>query len=1083
APLPPVQAPAARPEPLAADDRPNPERDELGRPVAWRSADGALLLQAAWGPPGSAAEQQALVIGHAHAQARRLIDDFGRVVAIRNPGQGWRFAQHDAAGRVVHTTDPRGARQRLAWDLAGRLVRIERFAPGATGPEQVVERRHVQGRLTEESVSDADGTRRLRYTHAASGALASETLRIEPAGALQAVLAQPLVFTLAHRRDAAGRALGRVLTDTTGQALALTQALDASGRAVRLAVQGLLPGGLGGEREILARIEWQAPDGMPWRRALALHHGDGTVDRYDPVVPGVPRGPGTTAGEALAHAPAPADPSPPLPPPGLHHDAAGLPATVLSEQGLQRLRWNAAGQLAHSARDDGGHSRYLYDPRGRRVLKLVTDARGHTHATVSVYDGSRLAAEADARGRMTHAYVHLGQRPVAQIVMGPESGWQALQALVFGPRVRHLHTDGVGRVLRATEAGQTVWRDEAPSGLHQPLRDVGQVHDDDSGLEQHGARFFEAREGRFISPDPSGIADALHGVRPPQLLDLYAYAGGQPEAYFDPDGAARLTYYLIDTEPEAVAASTVAGRWAFWLRDLPGANAQTQVLYDRGGGFLASASNPLAGSDTAFVSDTYARWTPSAPGNVDPALAFVAYYVNDLISPDSFTLDIEDAAALQLLDELQTQGDVVHKYLGGACPGSDRLVLPPVQLRGLALSPGGVAGQNDAPGGQRVDQGQDSLSCQQGMTPERAFQRLKRAVELKESGGADCSQTGCPAGTQNPAGTPASYGPTQFVVSTFVDRLLTFSGTRPPSKSANLASRVLFDSQANMTDEERRLLGFVDAQGRDSGLRQRLERARMHSVYVMGGRLESRVIVGWKDRLTPSTPIEPADDHQVQQFAIETGFGHVPGSTTSEAYVTYVRMVKWAQMHALMQDYLAKGHGSAETAYSVLHEAAILQLQKGVLPTDEQRFEMLLSDLGMTRRGFRPYMRQKIWNEGWQGFATAAVFTDLALKAAMVGNTDAMFKSRQKFDLISDREIRWKYAQYRSQFPNESEQDIATRLGYFHNAGSDVSDLSIARGFAYSQGLIAIWKDFDKVHCVRLHVPRMALDPTKRAFK
>ncbi|QIM53275.1 hypothetical protein [Hydrogenophaga crocea] len=516
---------------------------------------------------------------------------------------------------------------------------------------------------------------------------------------------------------------------------------------------------------------------------------------------------------------------------------------------------------------------------------------------------------------------------------------------------------------------------------------------------------------------------------------------------------------------------------------MPFTEAQTQVLYDRGGGFLGSASNPLAGSDTAFVSDTYARWTPSAPGNVDPALAFVAYYVNDLISPDSFTLDIEDAAALQLLDELQTQGDVVHKYLGGACPGSDRLVLPPVQLRGLALSPGGVAGQNDAPGGQRVDQGQDSLSCQQGMTPERAFQRLKRAVELKESGGADCSQTGCPAGTQNPAGTPASYGPTQFVVSTFVDRLLTFSDMRKPSTNKNLAFRVLFDSQASMTDEERRQLGFVDAQGRDSELRQRLDRAAWRAVNVVGGIYAGKLVRGWRVRLNASTPISPPDPIQLQLFATETGFSHSPDSTSSEAYTMYVKMVKWAQMGELMERFLVDGGGDPNAAYSLLHQRSLAQTQEGVNPTVEQRFDSLLLDLGMNRRGFRPYLRQRIWNEGWQGFATAAVFIDPVVEAALLKSTDALFKSREKFGLISDREIRWKYAQYRSQFPNESEQDIATRLGYFHNAGSDVSDLSIARGFAYSQGLIAIWKDFDKVPCVRLDVPRMALDPTKRAFK
>lgn len=1094
APLPaPTASGATASAPIAEADRDGPdvERDPLGRPTAWLDTGGHALLTATWGPAGSVAEWQPLALATPHRRAERRLDDFGRVVAIRNPDQGWQHARHDLAGRVVQVIDPTGARQQLERDLAGRVVRIERFAPGATQSEQVVQRRHLGGRLVETSVSDAQGTRRRHVTRGAQGEVTRETWVIQPAGELRAAIDHTLRFTLVDRRDANGRLTARELTDATGRTLTLAQEMDTEGRPVRMTTQGALPSWLGGQREIVRRIEWQAPGETPWRHATAVFHADGTEDRFEPAV-------GLATGRRPADGPRMhrlrGEGPPPLPPPGLGHDAAGRPSIVLSERGLQRLRWNAAGQLAQTLREDGGRTRYLRDADGRRVIKLVTAPDGRVTASVMLHDGDRLLAEADAEGRWTHAYLHLGHRPVAQLVLAAPDRRQGLVDWLFGPRVRHLHTARAGRVLSATADAQTVWRDEAPAGgrgadVHQPLRDVGQYHDDDSGLDDHGARFFEAREGRYISPDPSGIADAVNGVPAPLLLDLHAYAGGQPDLYFDPDGAAKLSYYLIDAEPEEKSAAAVAGRWAFWLRDMAGENAQTQVLYDRGGAFLGSSSNPLAGSDTAIVSDTYARWTASSTTQTDPTLAFVRFYVNDLISPDSFTVDIEDAAALQLLDELQTQGDVLHKYLDTACGTgaagvlSRRLVLPPVHLRGLTLSPGGVAGLNDAPGGQRVDQGQDALSCLQGMTPERAFQRLKRAVEIKESGGADCSKTGCPAGTQNPAGTPASYGPTQFVVSTFVDRLLTFSDVRKPSTNKNLAYRVLFDSQASMTGEERRQLGFVDAQGKDSGLRRRLEQARMHSVYVMGGRLGSKVIVGWKDRLTSVTPIDPADDDQVQRFAIETGFGHSPGSTTSEAYVTYVRMVKWAQMHALMQDYLAKGHGNAETAHSALHEAAILQLQQGVRPTDEQRFELLLSDLGMTRRGFRPYLRQRIWNEGWQGFATAAVFTEPALKAELVGNADALFKSRQKFDLISDREIRWKYAQYRIDFPNDSEQDIAARMGYFHNAGSDVSNLSIARGFAYSQGLMAIWKDPDKVPCGRMDVPRMALDPISKFSK
>lgn len=64
--------------------------------------------------------------------------------------------------------------------------------------------------------------------------------------------------------------------------------------------------------------------------------------------------------------------------------------------------------------------------------------------------------------------------------------------------------------------------------MHAPtLRWVGQYHDTVSGFDHHSARFSDPGSGRFISPYPSGVADAIDGLAPSWLLDLCAYAGGQ----------------------------------------------------------------------------------------------------------------------------------------------------------------------------------------------------------------------------------------------------------------------------------------------------------------------------------------------------------------------------------------------------------------------------------------------------------------------------------------------------------------------------------------------------------------------------
>ncbi len=52
-----------------------------------------------------------------------------------------------------------------------------------------------------------------------------------------------------------------------------------------------------------------------------------------------------------------------------------------------------------------------------------------------------------------------------------------------------------------------------------------------------GARYYDPRSGRFLSPDPVGH---------PLCLDLYAYAGGDAINYFDPDGRFLVLAYLAN---------------------------------------------------------------------------------------------------------------------------------------------------------------------------------------------------------------------------------------------------------------------------------------------------------------------------------------------------------------------------------------------------------------------------------------------------------------------------------------------------------------------------------------------------------
>ncbi|MGH8583646.1 MAG: RHS repeat domain-containing protein [Gammaproteobacteria bacterium] len=118
------------------------------------------------------------------------------------------------------------------------------------------------------------------------------------------------------------------------------------------------------------------------------------------------------------------------------------------------------------------------------------------------------------------------------------SGAQAVE------RVIHYHNDALGSPIFATnQRGEVVWRrsytpygEEITGEAPNEPGYTGKFEEPDLGIQNFGARWYDARIGRFLAIDPAGF-DASN----PQSFNRYAYANNNPYKYVDPDGRAAET--------------------------------------------------------------------------------------------------------------------------------------------------------------------------------------------------------------------------------------------------------------------------------------------------------------------------------------------------------------------------------------------------------------------------------------------------------------------------------------------------------------------------------------------------------------
>ncbi len=471
-------------------------------------------------------------------------DPAGRVERLLHPDGSSEVFSYDPAGQVIRRTARSGAGLAYDYDLDGNLIALH----GGDGTVQTFAY-DPAGRLTlascpgSEALFEYDGLGRLTGETSNGETLA---YAYDPAGRL-ASLTLPSGETVAYAYDADG-ALTEVCDWNGGRhvfgydaAGALETVRAANGVTTRLEYSPLgLPEAVHlahpGDAPLAdIRLRYSAADALLAADDSALGHAR---FEYDPAGRLV----GATGAFAeafvydaagnLTHSQTASGPDDYeydranrlLGGPFLQcrHDADGHVTTLASPEGRLSFTYDAFGMLLRAALPTGGTAEYGYDALGRRILKRVGNEETHF-----LWAGDMLIGETVTRDGL----------PVeTRDFLYPPGSWSPLAQRINGA-VFCCHTDHRGAPTRLTDsnghlawsAAYTAFGQAHPrhSHLRQPLRLPGQYHDAETGLHQNRWRSYDPARGRYLSPDPLGLAGGLN---------LYAYAANDPVGQSDPLG-------------------------------------------------------------------------------------------------------------------------------------------------------------------------------------------------------------------------------------------------------------------------------------------------------------------------------------------------------------------------------------------------------------------------------------------------------------------------------------------------------------------------------------------------------------------
>ncbi|QKT03787.1 RHS repeat-associated core domain-containing protein [Ectothiorhodospiraceae bacterium 2226] len=200
----------------------------------------------------------------------------------------------------------------------------------------------------------------------------------------------------------------------------------------------------------------------------------------------------------------------------LHYDPNGNLVERETDAGSVYYTWDAGDRLI-AIQGPHGYAAFRYDHAGRRIEKTVNG-----HSVQYLYDG--LQAVAELQGGALGAVYHTGLMIDEVLARYSAEGDRAHLTDLLGSVLALTDEDGsVSTRYHYSPYGEVLSAGEASDN---PLQYTGRENDQ-TGLYYYRARYYDPVLKRFVSRDPIGLGGGLN---------FYAYVGGSPIGYVDPEG-------------------------------------------------------------------------------------------------------------------------------------------------------------------------------------------------------------------------------------------------------------------------------------------------------------------------------------------------------------------------------------------------------------------------------------------------------------------------------------------------------------------------------------------------------------------